>query len=386
MRIIWWGTSDKGKPRNRILLAALRVAGAHVTEIHHNLWNDVEDKSQLSGPQRALRYARWLAAYPGLLWRFLWEPKPDAVVLGYPAQVDVLVLWLAARLRGVPILMDLFISIYDTTVIDRGLARPGSPKARLLWALEWLACRAADRVILDTRAHARYIEEMFRLPPGSVGSVPVGVEYGHFQHQPPAAAGALPRVLFYGQLIPLHGIEAVLAAALSERGKAYDWVIIGSGQDAGKVKTALGEEPPGHVTWIPWAPYAELNQWIARSDVCLGIFGGSRKAASVIPNKLYQSLSCGRHVVTRASPAIDELLADGPDGITLVDAESSESLLDGIETAVRMGCKPPSSAMLNSFSAERIGAQVIEYIHALRAEPRSQGAANQRSSPGEGEE
>lgn len=386
MRIIWWGTSDKGKPRNRILLSALRGAGADVTEIHHDVWNDVEDKSQLSGWQRALRYVRWLAAYPALLLRFLAAPKPDAVMLGYPAQVDLLVLWLAARLRGVPILMDLFISIYDTTVVDRGLARPESLKARLLWALEWLACRAADRVIIDTQAHARYVEELFRLPPGSVGSVPVGVEEGHFQHQPPARPGARPRVLFYGQLIPLHGIEAVLEAALSTRGQAYDWVIIGSGQDAGKVKAALGEVPPGHVTWLPWAPYADLNQWIARSDVCLGIFGGSRKAASVVPNKLYQSLSCGRHVVTRASPAIDELVAGGGEGVTLVDAESSEALLDGIEAAVRMGCPPPSSAMLNSFSAERIGARLIEHIHALQSEPRSQGATNQRSSQSERQE
>jgi glycosyltransferase involved in cell wall biosynthesis len=321
-----------------------------------------------------------LAAYPVLILRFFLTKKPDAIMLGYPAQIDVLAIWLPAKLRGVPILMDLFISIYDTTIVDRGLAASGSPKARLLWWLDWLALRAADRVIVDTAAHARYIEELFRLPGGSVGHVPVGVEADHFPHRPPAQVSARPRILFYGQLIPLHGIEAVLEAALSNRGRAFDWVIIGSGQDAGKVTAALGEQQQDHVTWIDWVPYQELDQWIARSDVCLGIFGGSRKAASVIPNKLYQSLSCGRHVVTRASPAMDELVVGGAEGITLVDAESSESLLDGIEAAVRLGCKPPSSAMLNSFSAERIGARLIEYIRDMRAEPRSQVTANQRSS------
>ena len=121
-----------------------------------------------------MRYARWVAAYPVLLARFLSAPRPDAILLTYPAQIDVLVIWLAARMRNVPILLDLFISLYDTTVIDRRLARPGTLKARSLWWLEWLAVRAADRVLVDTAAHARYIEELFRLPHGSVGNVPVG--------------------------------------------------------------------------------------------------------------------------------------------------------------------------------------------------------------------
>jgi glycosyltransferase involved in cell wall biosynthesis len=366
MKILLWGTSDKGKPRNRILLAALRSAGAEVTEIHHDLWAGIEDKSELAAGQRVLRYARWFVAYPVLLWRFLTAPKPDAVLLGYPAQVDVLVLWPAARLRGVPILMDLFISLYDTTIVDRGLASPHSLKARLLWALDWLACRAADKVIIDTKAHASYVEELFRLSPSSVGSVPVGVEQRQFQPQLPAPPGRRPRILFYGQLIPLHGIETVLEAALSSRGKAFDWVIIGSGQDAAKVKAALGSKPPAHVTWIDWAPYDELGQWIARSDICLGIFGGSRKAASVVPNKVYQALACGRHVVTRASPAMDELLASDGDGMTLVEAESSSALLDGIEAAVRKGCPPPSPALLGAFSPEKIGARLMEYLRAVQ--------------------
>ena len=366
MNVLHWGTSDTGKPRNRILLAALRCAGSQVAEMHHDLWRDVEDKSQLGAAQRALRYLRLLAAYPVLLWRFLAAPKPDAILLGYPAQVDALVLWPAARLRGVPVLMDLFISLYDTTVVDRALARPGSLKARLLWALDWLACRAADKVVIDTEAHARYIEELLRLAPGSVGSVPVGVEEGHFLARPPTTPGARPRILFYGQLIPLHGIDTVLEAASSSRGERYDWVIIGSGQDAGKVRSALGTQPPGHITCIDWAPYAELNQWIARSDICLGIFGGSRKAASVVPNKVYQALACGRHVVTRASRALDELVTVGEEGITLVEAGSSTALLDGIEAAVRRGCPPPSSALLDAFSSEKIGARLMEYLRALQ--------------------
>jgi len=236
----------------------------------------------------------------------------------------------------------------------------------LLWRLEWLACRAADVVIIDTDAHARYVEELFHLPEYSVGSLPVGFEAAAFPRLPAPKTRPRPIILFYGQLIPLHGIETVLEAALSERGTAYDWIIIGSGQEAGKVEAALGARPPEHVTWSRWVPYAELNDWIGRSDICLGIFGESRKAGSVVPNKVYQSLACGRHVITRESPAMDALAKDIAQGLTLVSPASSTALLDGIEQAVRGGCTPPPlDGLHRTYSPRAIGLRMIDIFHSL---------------------
>jgi len=352
-----------GKPRNRILLAALKSAGVTVDEARREVWQGVEDKSQQRPFDRLTRYLRLLAAYPALLARFISLPRPDAIMLGYPAQMDALVIWPLARARGVPVLMDLFISLYDTSVIDRGLNRPGSLKARLLWSLEWLSLRAADKVIADTAAHARYIEELFHLPRDSIGNVPVGVEVGEFPQLQRSTTGSRPQILFYGQLIPLHGIETVIAAAMSNRGKAFDWTIIGSGQDMPKVAAMLGDQPPPHIRWHRWVPYEELTDWIARSDICLGIFGGSRKAASVIPNKVYQALSSGRHVVTSRSPAMDELASDA--GITLVEPESAGALLDGIDQALLEGCPVPSQTLVDSFSLQKIGSALASYIDDL---------------------
>ena len=364
MRILCWGTGDQGKPRNRILLAGLESAGAEVTHIHSDVWAGVDDKSQLRGSAKLLRYMKWVAAYPWLLARFLMAPRPDAILLTYPAQIDALMIWPAARLRGVPVLMDLFISLYDTAINDRRLSSPGALKARLLWRLERLALRSVDKVIVDTAAHARYVEELFGLPANSIGNVPVGVEAREFPCQPPPSPSSRPRILFYGQLIPLHGIETALDAAMSAKGEAYDWTIIGSGQDQPKLAARLGQHPPKHIRWIPWVPYAELTDWIAGSDICLGIFGGSRKAASVIPNKVYQALSSGRHVVTRASPAMLELGSDP--GITLVEAESPLALLDGIERALADGCPAPSPALIDGFSSKGIGSTLAGYLDELR--------------------
>jgi glycosyltransferase involved in cell wall biosynthesis len=329
MRVAFWGTFDLGKPRNRILLRGLRENGAEVLVCHREVWGGVEDKSRLTGPRRLLFLLRWLAAYPGLVFRYLRLPRHDVALVGYLGQLDVLVLWPFARLRRIPVAWDAFLSLYDTVVDDRALLRPRHPLARLLYAWEWLAGRAAACVLLDTRAHAEGFARLFGLPPARLGSVLVGAEPEAF---PPAApeANARPdgpvRVLFYGQLIPLHGVETILRAARAARGENFEWVLIGRGQEEERVRRMLAEEPLERLRWIPWVPYEELADYIRDAHVCLGIFGASAKAANVIPNKVFQIVSCGRPLITRDGPAVRELLAEGP-GVYLVPPADPEALL-----------------------------------------------------------
>ena len=56
---------------------------------------------------------------------------------------------------------------------------------------------------------------------------------------------------------------------------------------------------------VDWVDYADLVSWISRADLCLGIFGTSEKAASVIPNKVYQVVAAGRPVCPRCGEGMD---------------------------------------------------------------------------------
>ena len=329
MRAVFWGTFDLGKPRNRILLHGLQETGAEILVCHREVWGGVEDKSRLSGLRRLGFLLRWLLAYPGLIARYLRLPRHDAVLIGYLGQLDVLVLWPFARLRRVPVVWDAFLSLHDTVVEDRKLVSARHPLARLLFAWEWLACRAAARVVLDTRAHAEHFVSTFRLPPEKVEAVFVGAEPEAFPPIPYEPGDGAVRVLFYGQLIPLHGVETILRAARAARDEAFEWTLIGSGQEEDLVRRKLAEEPLERLRWIPWVPYEDLARHIHESDVCLGIFGAGGKAARVIPNKVFQAVSAGRPLVTRDSPAIRELLSEGP-GAYLVPPADPDSLLDAL--------------------------------------------------------
>lgn len=329
MRVICWGTYDLGKPRNRIMLRGLREAGVELVEIHKEVWGGVEDKGHIAGAGRKLMLVlKWLAAYPGLIWRYMRAPRHDAVLVGYMGQLDVLVLWPFAKLRGVPVIWDVFLSLYNTVVEDRRIVGRGNPLAWLLYAWEWLACRAARRVVMDTAAHADYLAQLYGIAPEKTASVLVGVEPEAF---PPSAPGQGNgdglTVLFYGQFIPLHGIETIVRAAQAAVGEPIRWILIGKGQEEGKVRRLLAEAP-ANVEWIEWVEYQELRDHIARADICLGIFGDTDKAARVIPNKVFQILSAGAPLITRDSPAIRELLSPDLPGVYLVPPADAEALLE----------------------------------------------------------
>jgi glycosyltransferase involved in cell wall biosynthesis len=331
MRVVCWGTYDLGKPRNRILLRGLREAGVELVEIHKDVWGGVEDKGHIAGAGRKLfLMLKWLVAYPGLIWRYMRAPRHDAVFVGYMGHLDVLVLWPFAKMRGVPVVWDVFLSLYNTVVEDRRIIGRANPLAWLLYAWEWLACRAAAHVLMDTGAHADYLVRLYRIASEKTASVLVGVEPEAF---PPSAAeqgdGDELTVLFCGQFIPLHGIETIVRAAQASVADPIRWILIGRGQEEDNIHRLLAEAP-ANVEWIEWVEYRELRDYIARADICLGIFGDTGKAGRVIPNKVFQILSAGAPLITRDSPAIRELLSPDMPGVYLVPPGDTGALLEAV--------------------------------------------------------
>jgi glycosyltransferase involved in cell wall biosynthesis len=344
MRVLCWGTYDTSKPRTRILIEGLRRNGVEVIERQADIWSGVVDKSQIRGVGRRLWIVlRWLLAYPRLAWQLARAPRPDVILVGFPGLIDMLVAAPIARIRGIPLAWDMFMSVYDTVVEDRRLLRRGGLPARLLHALERFALHRADLVFLDTQAHARRVEALFELPTGSAGAVWVGVEIEHFHAEPAtpdAGKGGQSRttplkVLFYGQFIPLHGIETIVRAARLTQDADIEWYLIGKGQETARIEKLLAEQPLPRLHWDSWVDYGQLHRRIAEADVCLGIFGTSEKAASVIPNKVFQIVAMGRPLITRDSPAIRELLEDGAPCVQLIPPADPEALAKAVGAIAR---------------------------------------------------
>ena len=322
MRVVAWGTYDTGKPRVRILLRGLAENQINVVQCHKNVWGDIEDKSQIKGWANKLgKLLKWIASYPHLLWRYLKEPKHDVVLISYMGQLDILFIWLFAKWRKTPIVWDAFLSLYNTVVEDRKLISPHNPLAWGLYVWEWLACRAADIIILDTEEHGDYFVNKFNIKKDKVKCIFVGVETEMFpsQQQAQNLRNSTPTILFYGQFIPLHGIETIIKAARLAKNDNIKWNIVGSGQEQDRIQTLIEEEPLHQLDWIPWIEYHDLIKKIHEADICLGIFGATEKAARVIPNKVFQLISAGVPIITMDSPAVREIFDETSIGVKLVE-------------------------------------------------------------------
>ncbi len=238
----------------------------------------------------------------------------DAVIVGYPGHLDLPAAKRAAR--GKPVLFNPLVSLHETLVEDRGRFAPGSPAARLLRRIDRTALRTANLVVADTEENARRLAELASLPPDRLAVCFVGAEERVFRpgwHRPDRF-----RALFVGKLIPLHGLETILAAARLT--PEIRFRIVGSGQ-----LDALLRDAPANVEWVEWVDYEELPTELARAGCALGIFGTSGKARSVIPNKAFQALACGVPLVTADTPAARELLRDGESAL-LVPPGDAEAL------------------------------------------------------------
>lgn len=370
LRVVLWGTCDVTKPRVRILRDGLREIGVDLIECRTDIWDGIRDKSQVKGIARWFGLlARVAMAYPALIWRYLKVPPHDWVLLGYPAIPDIFVIRCLAWLRGARVAMDWFLSAYDTVVQDRKMVGKHHPLAFMLWATEWLSVRLADALFVDTRAHADRMEALFGLRSGTCGRVWVGVETDAFNGSADASLPApepreTTKVLFYGQFIALHGLPTIVEAARRLRDEPIDWLLIGHGQESPRIGEMLSADPLPHVRTLDWVEYGNLLGYMRAADICLGIFGTSGKAASVIPNKVFQILAARKPLITRDSPGMRELIGDRHSDIALVDAGDAEALASAVLawSAHPPAADPRRGALVASATPAAIARQCVDLL------------------------
>ena len=336
-QVCYLGTFDTTKPRNRIMIRSLREVGWKVTELHYDVWSGVADKSQTRGPFRAMKYLLLLlgGSLSTTFRYFLLRPQ-GPIVVAYFGHLDLLLAKLCSVIFRRALVFDIFLSIYDTVVLDRSMFAPGSLPARLIRGFERLVLKLPDAVICDTRANCEFLRGLYGVAEDRLWAVPVGCEseFFHPPEYPPEKTGfgGGLDVLFYGQYIPLHGIAYILDAAERLRDDAgIHFTLVGRGQEFPQIRERAEQLRLPNLSLIEWLPYEQLRERIYRADIGLGIFGTTDKAQRVVPNKVYQMMACGTTpIISGRTPGICELLSDGVDAI-LCDCGSGPAIADAIQ-------------------------------------------------------
>ncbi|WP_158614187.1 glycosyltransferase [Frondihabitans sp. PhB188] len=325
LRVLQYGVHDRAYPRNsRIRRYLESLDGVEVR---------VVERARSGG-----RVRRALADLTGL-----WQGSNGAaiILLSEFRLTHAPLVRVVARLRRARIIVDGFVGLHETAVGDWGSVRPESRRARRLAAADRRALAAADLFLIDTEVRASQRRGV--VPRRAVFRRAVSRRSAHIRvlplpvgapawavHRPPSPTSRL-RILYYGNYIPLHGLDLVAEALDELHGRRdFEVTFLGSGarREAFEDRVAASAWSP-RATFCDPVPEAELADRIADATVVLGVFGDSDKARSVVANKVWQGLACGRTVVTQAGealadvpPAVRELLVETEPGSAQALAEA----------------------------------------------------------------
>ncbi len=293
---------SEGYPNTLYRLRDLEASNLfRMTEINVPMWS--EDTQQRHGFSRITRNIwRAVFAHFSVVARYLVSVKrPERVYVPYPG---VFILFLLACLplnfRPRRVVADVFISLYDTVVLDRQLLKRNGVVAQLLKWVEKRAYACADQLVVDTQQNTQFLSTLFNLPETKFVVTPLSIDETNFKYMPYQPSPGNCRILFVGTLVPLHGIKTILEAAslLSVRADIH-FKFIGDGQDAPLVEEWISRQPINNLAWErAWQSSSKIAEEIDRADICLGIFGEGDKTQRVCPLKVYAYAATGRAIVT----------------------------------------------------------------------------------------
>lgn len=274
--------------------------------------------------------------------------EAEIVLVTFPCQYIVPIIWLFTRFPKKLLIIDAFISLYDSKVTDREAIRATSVEAMCLRFLDRLSGMLADGIVVDTPEHGAFFHRTFSYAQEKLIVVPIGCRNDLFM-----ASGSekkkheIPQILFHGTFIPLQGIDTIIRAMglLQNNRVPAHLTLIGRGQTFARMEKLATELRLQNVTFAGSKTPAEVVAAIHDADVCLGIFGTSDKADRVIPHKAYEIIACGKPLITGDTTAARRVFANGTSalltkpGVPQALADALEKLIREPDMASRMGKK-----------------------------------------------
>jgi len=303
---------------------ALMARGYQVRIVTYHLGRDLKPvpvERTMSVPWYSKREAgpSWHKLYLDLLLlctslRVARQFKPD--LIHAHLHEGVLVGWLVAKLRGIPLLFDYQGSLSGES-LNHGFLGTGSLLHRLFRWTEGRINRLADLVITSSTPGRQELVKFWQVPLEQVVALPDGVDTTVFRYFPRTAArerlgldDQVPVIVYLGLFNQYQGVDLLIHGArlMIQQGRNFHLLLMGYPEQEYR---QLVDELNIHsfVTFTGRVDYAEAPLLLAAADLAV-----SPKISDTEANgKLLNYMACGLPVVAFDAPVNWELLGD--DGI-----------------------------------------------------------------------
>lgn len=296
LKVCYFGSYDPNYTRVRMIVKGLRDNGVEVVECH------------TCHPSKLGRFLI-------LSYKFLRVRHVNIILVSENGQIYTPLAKLLGMFTGKPVILDAFLSHYHVGVIETGAVPVGSLKARFLHLIDSMACRIADKVLLDTEDHVEYFSREFNINRSRFESIPIGADDEWFYprpsqtHSPGEQTHGGLSVLWVGTFYPLQGVQYVLeAAGLLKDHPDIRFDFYGDGPMRTQMEKLAKDTHLDNVRFHGWISPETVPSVMSRADVCLGQFGQTVLANMVIPCKVYEALAMGKPLLTGSRQSVEKFL------------------------------------------------------------------------------
>ncbi|MGQ0791674.1 MAG: glycosyltransferase [Nitrosopumilaceae archaeon] len=243
----------------------------------------------------------------------------------------ILTLPLAKIIHKKPIIYFPAFSIYDTLVNDRKKIKKDSVKAKIVHLVDKIACSWSDLIILESAEEIQYFCKEFSIPQEKFRQCPLAADESIFFPNNHEKKFNKFTVLFFGSFIPLHGIDTIVKAAIILQNKDdIVFTICGDGQTKSEISKLISDNKLKNIELLGIVSKDKLIENIQSADICLGIFGDTKKAKKVLTNKAFQILASKKPLITMESPTAKEYHLEDKKNCILVPPANPEKLAGAI--------------------------------------------------------
>jgi len=271
MKICFFGTYDKKYSSNKIILDGFKKNFIKVLEINNDIRiTPLNNSNHLAILNLIKRLWIKLSLIPLIFKNLSKIKKCDAIYVGYPGHIDILISYPLAKLLGKKLIFYPCIILYITFTEDVNLFTKDSIYAKLLKIYERFIYKLPD--LIYTYSGVKNSKNL--------------------------------NVVYYGLYSPLHGVEHIInAAKILKNQKNVKFLMVGDGQTFDQNYKLAKKNKLKNVIFYKDATEDNAKEILNSGHLFLGHAQKSPTVFRTLPNKVYQGLALGKVVITADTPA-----------------------------------------------------------------------------------